>query len=129
MAAPKRVTKKLRQKKNKKKKKPTKFHIALTKLRKLNRAQQIQAMKMSNDAFIRQFSNHIKRLRHAPLSPAMKKRLQRQQKKLRKLVNARTSLQVKRKMLTQRGGFLPLLFAALPAIGSMVGSIIQSSRN
>lgn len=125
----KRRSQKRRSKKTKRRttKKPTKFNVALSKLKRMKQAQQVQAVRMSNNAFIRQLSNHVKHLRYAPLSPALKKKLQRQKTKLRKLVNARTSTQVRRKMLTQRGGFLPLLLAALPAVGSLVGNIISGS--
>lgn len=83
---------------------------------------------MSNDAFIRQLCTHIKKMRHASLPSPLKKRMQKQRKNLQKFIRARTSATVKRKMLSQRGGFLPLLIAALPALGAMVGNVIGGAR-
>ena len=34
---------------------------------------------------------------------------------------------MQRSMLIQRGGIFPLIMAALPALGSVVGSIIQAA--
>ena len=108
--------------------KPNKFHVALQKLKRMNGQQQRQALLMSNDAFIRQMCTQVRKLRHAHMPSSVKKRMQKQRKKLQKLVMAKTSTRAKRKMLTQRGGFLPLLIAALPAVGAMVGKIIAGTR-
>ena len=103
-----------------------KFNVTLKRLKSLRPNHRRQAIEIANDKFIRHFINQVKKLRRANnLRPALKARLKRNATKLRKLTNKRGSLKIKRKMLTQRGGFLPLLLAALPAIGSIAGGIIS----
>ena len=109
-------------------KKPNKFQIAMKKLKQMNSNQQRQVLSMANTTFIKQMCAQVKKLRHAPLSTALKKRMKQQKKNLNKLVLPRTSIHVKRKMLTQRGGFLPLLISALPAVGAMLGNIISGAK-
>lgn len=106
----------------------SKFHIAIQKLKQMNLKQQRQALMMSNDTFIRQLCAKVKKLRHQPMSASLKKRMQKQKKKLQKFVLPKTSATMRRKMLTQRGGFLPLLISALPAVGALVGNIIAGAR-
>ena len=108
-------------------KQSSKFFAALSKLKRMKSVDQREALRQSNDAFIRQLCTHIKKLRHANLSPSLKKRVMRQKKNLRKLILPKTSIRMKRKMLAQRGGFVPLLLAALPAVGAMVGNIIAGA--
>ena len=103
-----------------------KFNVTLKRLRKLNPFQRRSAMQVANDKFIRHFVSQVKKLKRATgLQPSLKTKLKRHTKALRKLTNQRTSMKSKRKMLSQRGGFLPLLLAALPAIGSIAGGIIS----
>lgn len=109
--------------------KVNKFFLALKRLKGMKSNQQREALKMSNNAFIRQMCAHVKKLRHASVPAKLKKRMLHQKKNLRKLILPTTSMQVKRKMLTQRGGFLPLIMAALPVLGSMVGNIISAARS
>ncbi len=121
------------QKPGRRTKKSNRFHLALMKLKRMKDGQRRKALSMANDAFIRQMCTYVRRLRYARLSPAVQKKIQRQKEKLRKLIMPKTSLPVKRKMLSQRGGFLPAMLAAaipaaLPAIGSMVGNIIAGVR-
>ena len=107
-------------------KKSSKFNVTLQRLRKLKASQRRQAMTIANNKFIRDFTSAVKKLRRTnALRPALRKKLKRHSKLLRKLTNKRTSLKVQRKVLSQRGGFLPLLLAALPAIGSIAGGIIS----
>ena len=103
----------------------SKFNQALRRLKGLKGKDQIKAIALSNDTFVRQLCRHVKKLRRAKLSPSLAKRLRRHSKKLRKLVNAKTSMKSKRKILTQKGGIAPLLLAAIPALGSIVGAIIR----
>ena len=101
------------------------FAIALQKLRRMKQVHRINALRMANNTFIRQFANHVHRLKHARLSPKLRARVQKQRNNLRHFVSKKTSVSSKRKMLTQRGGFLPLLMAALPALGSIIGGIVS----
>ena len=103
-----------------------KFNFALKRLKSLRPGQRRQAIEIANDKFIRHFIGKVKKLRRAcNLRPSIRARLKRNAQKLRQLTGKRGSLKSKRKMLTQRGGFLPLLLAALPAIGSIAGGIIS----
>ena len=106
-------------------KKSSKFSNTLVKLKKMKPADLCKALKMSNDAFIKQFCNHVKKLKYATVPPSIEKRMKRQGKKLRKFIHKKTSVKEKRKMLSQRGGFLPLLLAALPALGSVIGGVLS----
>ena len=111
--------------KRKRKQRGGKFNATLSRIRKLSPTQRRQAMTIANDKFIRQFLSNVKKLRKAKLHPSMTKKLKRHSRALRKLVSKKTSLKAKRKVLSQQGGFLPLLLAALPAVGSIVGGIIS----
>ena len=103
-----------------------KFNSTLLRLKKLSPSQRRQAMEIANDKFIRDFTKEVKNLRRADgLRPTLKQKLRRHSKALRKLANNKTSIKAKRRMLSQRGGFLPLLLAALPAIGSIAGGLIS----
>ena len=102
-----------------------KFISTLRRLKKLRPHQRNQAIQLANNKFIRDFVSGVKQLRNARLKPSMRTRLKRQAKNLRKFVNSKTSIGTKRKMLVQRGGFAPLLLAALPALGSILGGVIS----
>ena len=102
------------------------FVTTLRRLSSLQPSQRVQAMKSANDKFIRQFCNSVKKLRHQPVSSKTLKQLRRQSLKLRKLVSAKTSINTKRRMLSQRGGFLPMLLA--PIISALAGTIISAIR-
>ena len=116
-----------RKRRNSRRKKSSSFHTVFKKVMKLSPSQRIQAMKLANNKFISDMSRQVKKLRHARVSPKMQKRLKRQSKNLRKFTNRKTSIATKRRMLTQqRGGFLPLLLAALPAVGGLIRGIFGS---
>ena len=128
--AKRRITKRRSNKKKKRggrrKSSASSFRVVLKKVRKLRPSQRAQAMKIANNKFINDLSRQVKKLQYARVSPKMQKRLKRQSKKLRKFTNRKTGILAKRRMLTsQRGGFLPLLLAALPALGSIAGGIIS----
>lgn len=107
-------------------KRKDKFINLVRRLRQLKGPQRQQAMKMANNKFIRDLCARIKQLRKAKgLQPSLKRKLKRHSKALRKLANTKTAMKTKRKMLSQRGGFLPLLLAALPAVGSILGGVIS----
>ena len=99
-----------------------KFAHAIRRLRKLPKQQQVQAMGMANNKFIRQLCTHVKKLKHAKVSAKTAKSLRRHAKQIRKLVHRRTSITQKRKMLTQRGGGL-ITGLIIPAVASLVGAI------
>ena len=93
-----------------------KFGKALLRLKHLPKSKMPEAMNTANNAFIRQFCSSINRLKHAKLTAKHSKVLRSNKHKLRRLVSKRTSIQSKRKLLSQRGGFIatiiPLIAAA-----------------
>ena len=103
-------------------KKCANFKAILLKLKKLKRPQQVQALRLANGSFIRKFCSHVQKLRHIKLSPAVLKNVKRHKKILRKLIHKKSSINVKRKILTQRGGgfFLPILAAVAGSIASSI---------
>ena len=94
---------------------------ALRKLSKLHPTQRVTAMKMANDKFVRQFCQKVKMLRHTRLPLKTQQLLRRRAKNLRKLVSPKTSMKVKRRMLSQQGGFLSALIG--PLIGIVASAI------
>lgn len=102
----------------------SKFATVIKRLKKLKPNQRRHAIDLANNKFINQFVTEVKKLRRSHIRPTLRKRLMKQTKQLRKFTNSKTSVVNKRKML-QKGGFLPLLLAALPAVGSIVGGIIS----
>ena len=106
----------------------SKFNRVMKRLKQMNSNQQRQALTMANDAFIRQLSNQVKKLRHINLNAPLRTRVQSQKKKLQKLVLPKTSIRTKCKKLTQRGVFLPLLVPPLRDVGAMARNIIAGSK-
>ena len=104
----------------------TKFRSALLQLKRLKPHHQCEAMKMANNGFIRQMCTHVKKLRRTKLNGKQIQSLKRHRNKLRALANANVSLTRKRKLLSQRSGFLPLL---IPLLGSIVGPTIKGIAN
>ena len=103
-----------------------KFNHTIKLLQRLEAPQRQQAIEIASNNFIRDFWIHVKKLKRANgLQKSLRRKLRRYRGALRKLTNKRISLKCKRQMLAQRGGFLPLLLAALPAIGSITGAIIS----
>jgi hypothetical protein len=63
---------------------------------------------------------------NVPLTTSQMQRLKRHKQTLRSMATRRIPLITKRKLIRQRGGFLPLL---LPIIASAVGGLLSSSAN
>ena len=99
-----------------------KFRTALMRLRKLKPHHQCEAMKMANNGFIRQMCTHIKKLRHRKLSKKQVKGLKRHAAKLKTLANSKVSIAKKRRILSQRGGFLPVI---APLLMSAIGPVVR----
>ena len=108
--------------------KESKLMVACRKLKRMKPHHQREAIKMCNAAFIRQLCSQVKKMRNKSLPSHIARRMKRQRKNLQKFIRVKTSNDTRRKMLSQRGGFLPLLIAALPAVGAMVGNIIGRAR-
>jgi predicted glutamine amidotransferase len=59
------------------------------------------------------------------LKPAEQKKLQRYKKELRLVCDRKVSKQRKKKVINQKGGFLPLILGpALAVVGSLLGEVI-----
>ena len=100
------------------------FTNALRRLKKLKPSEQHQAMSMANNAFIKQFCKHLKKLKHAKLSPKTRKALRKHKKVIRQLIHTRTGMSKRRRILTQKGsGILGSLIRAVPIVGSVVDLI------
>ena len=111
-------------------KKLTKFQTALIRLRKLPRGKQQHAISMANNKFINQFCSNVKRLKYAKLNAGQQKLVRKQRRNLQALVRKRTSIQRKRRILSQRGGFLPFLLPLItsivaPAVGAAIGKAVN----
>ena len=99
------------------------FKTALGRLRRLKPHHQCEAMKVANNDFIKQMCLHVKKLRHKPnLNRKQREGLHRYAPKLRTLASNRVSLKKKRDVLSQRGGFLPML---APLLMSVAGPIMR----
>lgn len=99
------------------------FTAAIRKIRKLSPGLQVQAMRAANDKFIRCMCSAVKRLKNKKLPAKVTVGFRRNAKRIRKLVNPKTNMKVKRSMLTRSGGFLPLLLAGLG--GSLIGNLLH----
>ena len=111
-------------------KKPTKFQNALLHLKRLPKRKQQQAISIANNKFINQLCSHVKRLKYAKLNARQQKLVRKQRSNLQTLVNKRTSIQRKRQLLSQRGGFLPFLIPLIasvvaPALGAVIGKAVN----
>ena len=108
------------------------FRCALMRLKKLKGPHQSQAIGMANDAFIRQMCQGVKKLRYSKnVNQQCARQLHRHRGKLRQLVSPRLSLVKKRKLLSQRGGFLPAIIPFLlkalvpPVAGGIAGAVAR----
>lgn len=103
------------------------FSQALHKLKRLKPAQRCEAIKLSNNNFIRQFCAHVKKLKHQKIHPKYQKALASRKATLRKLTNNKVSLKSKRKILSQKGGFLPAILPLMLGLAGPISNIISSA--
>ena len=119
-------TKRRRRAPSKKQSCSAKFKRILHRLKTLKPCHRKQAISLANNRFIRDLCSEVKKLRTTQnVDPKLRNKLHQHAPELRKLANKTTSIKSKRKILTQSGGFLPLLLAALPAVGSILGGVIS----
>ena len=112
-----------------------KFHEAIKRLHRMKPKSRNAAIAGSSNQFIRDFSNVMQKIRKHPqlVSAKHKNKLRRHKRKLRQIVNSRTPIHVKRRLLTQKGGFIissilvPLIAAAIGAVGSVAGSAVGAA--
>ena len=112
-------------KRRKKTQSATKFAKTIQQLKKLPQRNRLQAIQLANDSFIREFCNHVKRLKHSSLTPKQHRFIRAHKAKLRKLVNTRTSVQAKRRLLSQKGGFLGLLPLVASVAAPLIGKLFS----
>lgn len=115
-----------------------KFRKAMSNLRKLSRKKQSAAIQGASNEFIQDVSKFFSQIRTKPELVPVKHRkvFRRHRLKLRKLISKRTPVSEKRHLLTQKGGFLPLLIPIISAIigatgvigGSAAAAAIAKSR-
>ena len=100
------------------KRKKTGFKRAISTLCKMNTKDRTEAIRYSNDQFIRDFCAEIRRLKYKKLEPKQLYTVKKYKTTLRRLSNPRISVAMKRKTLTQKGGFIGAILSSLvvPAI-------------
>ena len=78
---------------------------------------------MANNALIRQFVNHVNKLKHNTL-PCTTAKAFRNRKQIQQLVNPRTSVLKRRALLAQRGGGMLFDFLkSLPVVGDAINLV------
>ena len=97
------------------------FAQAISVLKRMKAKNQRAAAVGASNAFIRDVSGFLTKIRNRPelVKASHKKILQRHQKKLQKLVHAKTHVDMKRLILSQKGGILPAL---IPIIVALIGA-------
>ena len=100
------------------KRKKTGFKRAISTLCKMNAKDRSEAIRYSNDQFIRDFCAEIRRLKYKKLEPKQLNTVKKHKTTLRRLSNPRISVAMKRKTLTQKGGIIGAILSSLviPAI-------------
>lgn len=107
----------------------SKFRKAVSNLKRLSARKQREAIGSSSNEFIRDMSSFLTRIRKKPqlVNAKQRKVLQRHRTKLRKIINKRTPMSEKRRLLTQKGGIAPLLIPIITAIIGAAGGIGASA--
>ena len=126
MAKRSRKTKKRGRKAKRLSKSDMKFHKALCVLKSMNKSDRTQAIANANGNFIRKVSSAVRKLRYRPFSGKRRNKLRTYRKQLRQLANSKTSITSKRRVLSQKGGFLPALLPLLaPLAAPIIGPIVK----
>lgn len=112
-------------KRSKKTKVNKKFMTLIHRLKAMRPTQRLDCIKKANSKFIQDISKAVRQLKYVDLKPSLKKQMRKRRKNLQKLSLSKTSLKSKRQILSQRGGILPLVLSAIPAIGSIIASVIN----
>ena len=101
------------------------FKDAMTRLRRMTPLKQRASVVGASNQFIRDLSSFLSKIRNAGhlLKASHRNTLRKHKKKLRKLVNAKTPIHMKRLILSQRGGIAPFLIPIIVAAIGAGGSI------
>ena len=98
-----------RRRKQTAKRKNSKFSKAISSLRKMRPNERHDAIRHANDRFIRDLCSKLGKLKRKKLTEEERKFVKKHKSKLKVLCNRRNSIAKKRRMLSQKGGLLPLL--------------------
>ena len=107
------------------------FKNAMTRLRRMTPLKQRTAVVGASNQFIRDVSGFLSKIRKKGhlLKPSHRNILKRHKKKLRKLVNAKTPIHMKRLILSQKGGIAPLLIPIIVAAIGAGGGVAASATH
>ena len=109
-----------RRRKQSAKGKNSKFSKAISSLRKMRPNDRYNAIRHANDRFIRDLCSKIGKLKRKKLTEEERKFVKKHKSKLKVLCNRGNSIKKKRRMLSQKGGFLP-------DIGNLIGKAVMKA--
>ena len=105
------------------------FKNAMKHLQRMNPLKQRTAVVGASNKFIRDISGFLSKVRTKGdlVKPSHRKILRRHSKKLKKLVNPKTSIATKRLILSQKGGIAPALIPVIVALIGAGGGVAASA--
>lgn len=101
-----------------------KFYEAIKKLHRLKANQQRAAVSGASNEFVNDISKLLRRLKTSTnlISSKHRRGIKKQRLKFKRLAQAKSTVKAKRRILTQKGGFLPFL---IPLIGSVISGLAR----
>lgn len=108
-----------------------KFAKAIVTLRRMKPTKQRTAVIAASNEFIRDISGFLNKIRRSPhlVKASHRRILKKHQKKLQKLVHAKTPIATKRLILSQKGGIIPFLIPVIVALLGAGGSIAGAATS
>ena len=105
------------------------FRRAMKHLQRMNPVKQRTAVVGASNKFIRDMTGFLSKIRSKGdlVKPSHRKILRRHRKKLKKLVNPKTSIATKRLILSQKGGIAPALIPVIVALIGAGGGVAASA--
>ena len=105
------------------------FRRAVNHLQRMSPVKQRTAVVGASNKFIRDMSGFLSKIRSKGdlVKPSHRKILRRHRKKLKKLVNPKTSIARKRLILSQKGGIVPALIPIIVALIGAGGGVAASA--
>ena len=82
------------------------FNYELQRLRKLSSHERCAALRCASNSFVKKYCLFVKKMQTAKVSPKLRKEMQRHKKQLRLLTKRGISIAKKRRLLSQKGGWL-----------------------
>ena len=122
----------IKTRKSRKVKVKQRFRNAIKQLHRMNPVKQRVKVVGASNAFIRDVTGFLKKIRnkgHLVTKPAHHRVLKKHRQKLKKLVNPKTSLDMKRMILSQKGGIVPALIPIFVALIGAGGGIAASATH